>query len=49
MATAADLLLDPLRTEITRRLPKPMMDALTIRTALLARTPRLSARPGWSS
>jgi len=35
MATAADLLLDPLRTEITRRLPKPMMDALTIRTALL--------------
>jgi len=35
MATAADLLLDPVRTEIGRRLPKPMMDALTIAPALL--------------
>jgi glucokinase len=35
MATSSDLLLDPLRTEITRRLPKPMMEVLTIRTALL--------------
>ena len=35
MASAADLLLDPLRTEIARRLPKPMMDALRIETATL--------------
>lgn len=35
MATAADLLLDPIRTEIARRLPKPMMEALTIETAVL--------------
>ena len=35
MATAADLLLDPIRIEISRRLPKPMMDALRIETATL--------------
>jgi glucokinase len=35
MASAADLLLEPIRIEISRRLPKPMMDALRIETALL--------------
>ena len=35
MASAADLLLDPLRTEITRRLPRFMIDALTIAPAAL--------------
>ena len=35
MASAADLLLDPIRTEVARRLPKPMMDALRIETAVL--------------
>ena len=35
MASAADLLLDPLRVEIGRRLPRAMMDALTIATAAL--------------
>jgi predicted NBD/HSP70 family sugar kinase len=35
MASAADLMMDPIRTEITRRLPKPMMDALRIETAVL--------------
>jgi hypothetical protein len=35
MASAADLLLEPLRTEIARRLPRPMMDALTIATSAL--------------
>jgi predicted NBD/HSP70 family sugar kinase len=35
MASAADLLLDPIRTEIARRLPKPMLDALRIETAVL--------------
>lgn len=35
MASAPDLLLEPLRTEIARRLPRPMMDALTIATAAL--------------
>jgi predicted NBD/HSP70 family sugar kinase len=35
MASAADLLLDPLRTEIARRLPKSMTDALRIETATL--------------
>src|SRR5204862_843 len=35
MASAADLLLDPLRIEIARRLPKSMMEALTIETATL--------------
>ncbi len=35
MASAADLLLEPIRTEIARRLPKPMMDALKIETATL--------------
>jgi len=35
MASAADLLLEPLRAEITRRLPKPMLDALQIETAAL--------------
>ena len=35
MASAADLLLEPIRTEISRRLPKPMMDALRIETAVL--------------
>ena len=35
MASAADLLLEPLRVEIGRRLPRAMMDALTIVTAAL--------------
>ncbi len=35
MASAADLLLEPLRTEIARRLPRPMMDALRIATSAL--------------
>jgi predicted NBD/HSP70 family sugar kinase len=35
MASAADLLIEPLRTEIARRLPKPMMDALRLQTAAL--------------
>ncbi len=35
MASAGDLLLDLLRTEIARRLPRPMMDALTIAPAEL--------------
>jgi glucokinase len=35
MASAADLLLDPLRTEIARRLPKAMMDALRIEVGAL--------------
>ncbi len=35
MATAADLLMEPMRTEIARRLPKPMMEALKIETAVL--------------
>ena len=35
MASAADLLLDPLRSEIARRLPKPMFDALRLETATL--------------
>jgi glucokinase len=35
MASAADLLVEPLRAEIARRLPKPMMDALKIETAVL--------------
>jgi hypothetical protein len=35
MASAADLLIEPLRTEISRRLPKAMMDALRIETAVL--------------
>jgi len=35
MASAADLLIEPVRAEIARRLPKPMMDALTIETARL--------------
>src|SRR5262249_58756235 len=35
MAHAADLLLEPVRAEIARRLPKPMMDALTIAPAAL--------------
>ena len=35
MASAADLLLEPIRTEIARRLPKPMLDALRIETAVL--------------
>ena len=35
MATAADLLLEPLRADLARRLPKPMMDALKIETAVL--------------
>jgi predicted NBD/HSP70 family sugar kinase len=37
MASAADLLLDPLRTEITRRLPRSIIDALTIAPAALGR------------
>jgi len=35
MASAADLLLEPVRIEIARRLPKPMMDALVIAPATL--------------
>src|SRR4029077_20691416 len=35
MATAADLLLDPMRVEIARRLPRTMLDALAIATASL--------------
>ncbi len=35
MASAIDLLLEPVRTELTRRLPAPMVEALTISTALL--------------
>jgi predicted NBD/HSP70 family sugar kinase len=35
MASAADLLIEPLRAEMARRLPKPMMDALKITTAVL--------------
>jgi len=35
MASAADLLLEPLRTEIARRLPRAMMDALVIVPAAL--------------
>ena len=35
MATAADLLMEPLRAEITRRLPRAMLDALTIAPAAL--------------
>ena len=35
MASAADLLMDPLRAEIARRLPKPTLEALRIETASL--------------
>jgi hypothetical protein len=35
MASSADLLMDPLRTELSRRLPKPMTDALRIEMAAL--------------
>ncbi len=35
MASAADLLIEPMRTEISRRLPKAMMVALRIETAAL--------------
>jgi glucokinase len=35
MADAADLLLEPVRAEIARRLPRPMLDALTIVPATL--------------
>jgi len=35
MASASDLLLDQLRTEIARRLPRSMMEALTIAPAEL--------------
>jgi glucokinase len=35
MADAADLLLEPVRGEIARRLPRPMLDALTIVPATL--------------
>ena len=35
MASAADLLIEPIRIEITRRLPRAMMDALRIETAVL--------------
>jgi predicted NBD/HSP70 family sugar kinase len=35
MASAADLLLDPIRTELARRLPGPMNEALTVSTATL--------------
>src|SRR3990172_4931562 len=51
MATAADLLLEPVHTELTRRLPKGMMDALTVVAAALGpdaaaiRAPRLAPNP----
>jgi hypothetical protein len=35
MASAADLLLEPVRVEIARRLPRAMMDALKIVPATL--------------
>lgn len=35
MATAADLLFEPVRAELARRLPRPMMDALAIAPAAL--------------
>ena len=35
MASAADLLIGPVRSEIARRLPKPMVDALKIESATL--------------
>jgi predicted NBD/HSP70 family sugar kinase len=35
MASAADLLLEPIRAELARRLPKAMMDALTIEKGTL--------------
>jgi predicted NBD/HSP70 family sugar kinase len=35
MASAADLLLEPIRTELARRLPKSMIDGLAIETATL--------------
>jgi predicted NBD/HSP70 family sugar kinase len=35
MASAIDLLLEPVRTELSRRLPASMVEALTISTALL--------------
>lgn len=35
MASAADLLMEPIRAELTRRLSRPMMDALTIAPAAL--------------
>ena len=35
MATAADLLFEPVRAELSRRLPRPMMDALAIAPAAL--------------
>jgi glucokinase len=35
MASAADLLLDPIRAELAHRLPGPMNDALMVSTATL--------------
>jgi len=35
IASSADLLLEPMRVELARRLPRPMMDALTIAAASL--------------
>ncbi len=35
MASAADLLLEPVRIEISRRLPRPMLDGLAIVPAIL--------------
>src|SRR5205814_4250105 len=35
MASAADLLLEPVRAEIARRMPRPMLDGLTIVPAAL--------------
>jgi glucokinase len=35
MASASDLFLDPVRTELSRRVPKPMMDALRLASAAL--------------
>jgi predicted NBD/HSP70 family sugar kinase len=35
MASASDLLLEPVRVELSRRLPKPIMDALRLEVAVL--------------
>ena len=51
MASAADLLLDPIRVELGRRLPVPMNEALTVSTATLHSDAAAigAARHGWSA
>ena len=49
MASAADLLLEPMRAEIARRLPKPMMDALRDRDRRARRRCRRRSAPRVSS